>query len=150
MSKSEKEVTEKGYKGAQYGGKSHILDCMEMLVEIWEGKTGKYVSKEGICRCLRKADILPVAWNADINNDIGRASTSIKHNTIEKIETDELCSLLTGVKLKTEKCRTATTSAVGRVFADSFVTYGNVTNDDLKAMAMLIPNKTFCKKRAPH
>jgi hypothetical protein len=37
----------------QHGGKPHILDCMEMLVEIWEGKSGKYVSKEGICRCLR-------------------------------------------------------------------------------------------------
>jgi hypothetical protein len=85
--------------------------------------------------CLRKADILPVAWNEDINNDIGRSSTSMKHNTIEKTETDELCSLLTSVTLKAEEYRAAATSAVERVFADSFVTGGNITNDDLKAMA---------------
>ena len=46
-----KNKQKRGCKGLHYGGKSHVLDCMEMLAKIWEDKDGKYVSDESICRC---------------------------------------------------------------------------------------------------
>ena len=47
----------RGCKGAYYGGKPHVLDCMEMLSKIWKGKDGKYISDKSVYRCWRKADI---------------------------------------------------------------------------------------------
>ena len=108
----------RGCKGIHYGGKPHVLDCMEMLAKIWEGKDGKYVSDESICRCWRKADILPVTWNADINNDVGSATISVRDKTLTENDTDELCALLADVKLKAENNSIDTTSAVGKVFSD--------------------------------
>ena len=36
-----------GCKGIEFGGKPHILDCMNILIDIWDGKIGKYVSRDG-------------------------------------------------------------------------------------------------------
>ena len=40
----------------------------------WYGDDGKYVSNESVCRCFRKADILSVTWNYDINNNVDSAT----------------------------------------------------------------------------
>ena len=45
-----------------------------MLQKFWNGYDGKYVSDESPCRFYRKADILPVTFNADINNNVGSAA----------------------------------------------------------------------------
>ena len=122
----------RGCKGVHYGGKPHILDCMEMLVKVWEGKDGKYVSDESICRCWRKADILPVTWNADINNDVGSATIATRDKTLSENDTDELCALLANVKLKAGINTIDTNSMVGRVFSDSFVSDRNLNDDEIK------------------
>ena len=85
---------------------------MEMLAKIWEAKDGKYVSDESICRCWRKADILPVTWNADINNEVGSATIAMRDKTLSENDTDELCALLADVKLKAETNSIDTASAV--------------------------------------
>ena len=51
----------KGQRGIQYGGKPHILDCMTMIKQVWDGVDERYISTESIRRCRRKADILPIS-----------------------------------------------------------------------------------------
>ena len=55
----------RGCRAIEYGGTPHLLDCMMMLQKFWNGNNGKYVSDEMACCCWRKADILPVTWNAE-------------------------------------------------------------------------------------
>ena len=88
----ERKKQKRGCRGVNYGGKPHILDCMEMLKTVWDGD--KYVSQESISRCWRKADILPVTWNADINNEVGSASMPEKDKVVSKELLDEMCSLM--------------------------------------------------------
>ena len=45
-----------------------------MLQKFWNGDDGKYVSDEIVCCFWRKVDILPVKWNAYINNNVGSAT----------------------------------------------------------------------------
>ena len=56
-----------------FGGKATILDAMQILNKI-RSNDGKYASEDGIRRCWRKADILPVSWNQQINADVGSAT----------------------------------------------------------------------------
>ena len=74
---------------------------MELLKSVWEGE--KYVSKESISRWWRKADILPVTWNSDINNNV--VSESIPQ--MDKVTRDdipsEMCELTSSVKFITEE-----------------------------------------------
>ena len=70
---------------------------MNILHEIWNVKEdGKYVSSDSIRRCWRKASILPVTWETDINNDVGSASLPKKLKMISKEQSDELCELMDG------------------------------------------------------
>ena len=96
----EREKQKRGCRGIYYRGKPHILDCMEMLKTIWDGE--KYVSQESISRCWRKADILLVTWNADINNTVGSATTPQKNKVVNKDILDETCSLLGKIRVRTE------------------------------------------------
>jgi hypothetical protein len=59
-----------GCQGLAYGGKATVLDAMEILNKIWDND-GKYATTDGIMRCWRIADILPISWEADINNQVG-------------------------------------------------------------------------------
>ena len=124
-----------GQKGIQYGGKPHILDCMTMMKQIWNGEDGKYVSTESIRRCWRKADILPITWNIDINNEVGHASTPEWKKVVSNDTCNELCNLMNSIKLRANECSIDTTTAVGNVFRDTFVTDGDISNDDFHDMA---------------
>ena len=53
---------------------------------------------------------------------------------MSETDTDELCTLLADVKLKVETNSIDTTSAVGKVFSDSFVNSRNITHDKIKDM----------------
>jgi hypothetical protein len=44
---------------------------MLILDTIWS-QDSKYVRADTIARYWRKADILPVSWQMDINNDVGQ------------------------------------------------------------------------------
>jgi hypothetical protein len=44
-------------------------------------------------RCWRKADILPISWESDINNEFGSRSLANRDNTICKEQCQELCGL---------------------------------------------------------
>ena len=77
---------------------------MEMIAKIWDATDGKYVSEESIWRCWRKADILPATWIADINNTAGSTSLTAKHKMISNELCDELCQLMTNVKIKVVEC----------------------------------------------
>ena len=54
---------------------------------------------------------------------------------MSETDTDELCALLADVKLKAETYSIDTTSAVGKVFSDSFVNSRNIAHDKIKEIA---------------
>ena len=95
-----REKQRKRQRGIQHGGNLRILDCIVMIKQVWEGMNGGYVSPEIICHFWRKADILPMTWNQDINNEVGRASISDSQKVVRKEVSDELCNLIAGIKLK--------------------------------------------------
>eukprot|EP00957_Ditylum_brightwellii_P019005 1430537-Ditylum_brightwellii.AAC.1 len=120
----------RGCKGVHFGGKPHVLDCMEMLKKVWEGKDGKYVSDESVSRCWRKADMLPPTWNADINNNVGSASLPGKVKTLDKEDTFDLCQLMADVKLKANGVL-LDTNHDATVFKDTFVSDPDCGPQDL-------------------
>ena len=71
-----------------------------MLNKCWIGYDGKYVSDEISCCSWRKADILPLTWNTDINKNVG--SATLAH--IKKVISDDLfnalCNLMKHMKVK--------------------------------------------------
>jgi DDE superfamily endonuclease len=71
-----------GCKGLDYGGKAHILDALTILFELWN-KDDTYAKEDGIMRCWRKAGILPVSWDCDINNAVSRAGVSAKDKSLD-------------------------------------------------------------------
>ena len=68
-----RQSTKKGCRGLSLGGKATILDAMYILDGIWK-KDARYAKVEGIRRCWRKADILPVAMETLINQEVGSIS----------------------------------------------------------------------------
>ena len=71
------------YKELNYDGEAHLLDAMQILLVIWKGDN-KYARDGSIVRCSRRADILSVSWNADINNDVGFFRQQSKRNNLQK------------------------------------------------------------------
>ena len=57
-----------------------------IIQQVWNGDDDKYVSYESSCSCWRKSDILPVTWNAEINNNVG--SATLAHS--KKVISDDL------------------------------------------------------------
>ena len=55
-------------RGLDVRRKAIILDVMLILNEIWN-HDGKYTREDGICRCWRKACILPTNVATIINQD---------------------------------------------------------------------------------
>ena len=70
-----------------------MLDAMMLLLQVWN-HDAKYATPEAVKHCWRKADILPVTWNADINNDVGHKRMPDKLKTVSKEECAELCNIL--------------------------------------------------------
>ena len=70
-----------------------MLDAMIIMKPIWEDNEGKYTRVDGIKRCWRKANILPVSWECDINNDVGHLSAPTSTNNLKKYycEAKESC-----------------------------------------------------------
>ena len=81
-----------GCRGLAYGGKATLLDAMELLKEIWDGDR-RYAHSAGILRCWRKANILPIGWETDIEMLVGRASVPEKVKQISAEDNAELCGL---------------------------------------------------------
>lgn len=81
-----------GCRGLQYGGKATLLDAMEILKDIWDADA-KYARSEGIMRCWRKANILPIHWETEIESAVGRASVPQKDKELPAEEMEEVCAL---------------------------------------------------------
>ena len=127
-------VQRPGLKGLDFGGKPHLLDCMLILRKVWENASGMYVTKECIQRCWRKADILPISWNADINNEAGSATVPIRDKKISKEACEDLCSLFKNIRLRAEVEALDTSTEEGSVFRNSFVTEKEMEKEDLELM----------------
>jgi hypothetical protein len=64
-------------RGIVYGGKHHLLDAMrqfQILCHLWDGDEKCARIADGK-RCWRKSLMLPVPWDNDINNDVGRSES---------------------------------------------------------------------------
>lgn len=87
-------------------------------------------------RCWRKADILPVSWNADINNEVGsRSWHGEKFKTVSKEVSDELCLLMSDIKLKVSTGELDSKPGAGEVFNDSFAIDTGLSKQDIQSMA---------------
>ena len=82
----------RGCRGLQFGGKATLLDAMQLLKGIWDGD-GRYAHSAGILRCWRKANILPIGWETEIENMVGRDSVPAKDKRISEEDSAELCGL---------------------------------------------------------
>ena len=91
----------KGCRGLDVGGKATILDAMNILKNLWI-KDAKYAREDGIRRCWRKADILPLEMNTEINKELGQASVSADKKSLSTEDCEELCSLMKAIQLKTK------------------------------------------------
>jgi len=88
-----------GCKGVNYGGKSTVLDAMLLVNQAWSNDE-KYGRVEGIRRCWRKAGILPVEWDLEIDNDLGSATVSDDRKKLSKEDCDELCNMMKTLSTK--------------------------------------------------
>ena len=79
-----------------------MLDATIILKAIWEYYEGKYVKVDGINRWCKKDNIVPVSWEYDINNDIGRSRVPTSMKTLNKDYCDNIynCFGQHAVKLK--------------------------------------------------
>ena len=66
---------------------------MEILANIWN-KDRKYARSDGINRCWRKADILPVSWNTDIKNYVRSASLPVWDNNMSNKDCNNISRML--------------------------------------------------------
>jgi hypothetical protein len=89
----------KGCKGLMYGGKATVMDAMQILHGIWSCDDN-YAKVDGIKRCWRKADILPISWNQQINNEIGSDSLSDRDKKISDEDCNALCDLMKAIQFK--------------------------------------------------
>jgi len=99
------ERARRGCKGLDYCGKAHLLDAMEICVSIWN-QNSKYAMEDSIRRCWRKAGLLTAVEEADLENDIGRATVPQKDKVISNDDCLELCNLFTQLQCKVAKHET--------------------------------------------
>ena len=86
-------------------------------------------------RCWRKAGILPVSRDCDINNAVSRASVSAKYKALDAETCEKLCSLMKGLIVK---AFTTHADAEREAYAleGSYAALGNdCTDEQLKVMA---------------
>ena len=82
---------------------------MTILVGIWS-VDGKYAREDGIRRCWRKADILPISMNTEINADLGSNRVSISDKTIDNNTLFDLCQTMTKLHVKANESALDTNS----------------------------------------
>jgi hypothetical protein len=78
---------------------------MEILGSMWNSNS-KYAMEDSIRRCWRKAGLLTAVEEADLENDIDRATVSPKDKVITKDECLELCNLFTQLQCKVARHET--------------------------------------------
>ena len=108
---------------------------MEILKKVWENEILNFVSNVAIQRCWRKADVLPITWNQDINNEVGSRSMSEKEKTIDRQACLELCNLMNEIVLKCNSEENDLSKGNGVAFQHSFVTDGALNLTELEEMA---------------
>jgi hypothetical protein len=92
----------RGCRGLEYCSKAHLLDAMEICVQIWNDGS-KYDKEDSIRRCWHKARLLTVAEAAEVEYDIGCASVPLKAKVISQEDCLELRSLFTNLYCKVSK-----------------------------------------------
>ena len=123
-----------GCKGLDYGGKAHILDALTISFGLWN-KDDTYAKEGSIMRCWRKAGILPVSWDCDINNAVSRASVYAKDKALDAETCEKLCSLMKGLRVKAVATH-ADAEREAYALEGSFAALGNdYTDEQLKVMA---------------
>jgi hypothetical protein len=70
---------------------------------IWK-RDERYATVDGIRRCWRKSSILPLHMNTNIDAELGKASIALSDKTLKKEDSDQLCELMTVLKLKATRC----------------------------------------------
>ena len=63
------EVAEKVLRGISYGGKHHILDCMDILNMVWYIYYRNYFLDEIVYHYCIKVDTSLPTWNSNIENN---------------------------------------------------------------------------------
>ena len=134
MAYLERQKQKRGCKGVDFGGKPHLLDAMRILKYIWEDDEGKYARVDEIKRCWRKANILPVSWECDINNDVGRSRVPISMKTLNKDDCDNICDLLEQLSVKAKESG-VNVSREAHGLKGSLVSDGSFTKAEMRAMA---------------
>ena len=92
---------------------------MMMIQQHWNEDDVNYVSYENHCCLQRKSDILPVTWNSDRNNYVGRAKLSHRKKVSSDDICNDLCTLMEQVKVKAHP--STDNYFVPAVFHSSFV-----------------------------
>ena len=90
----------RGFRGIYYDDKPHLLYCIMMLQKVCNVDDGKYVSDYSAFNYWRKADILPVTWNYDINNNVGSTILAHSKKVISDDICNDLCNLMVDVAVK--------------------------------------------------
>jgi hypothetical protein len=72
--------------------------------------------------------------DADINNEAGSATMTMRDKTISKESCDELCNLMLSIKLKAEEDALDTSTEDGSVFRNSFVTDRTMQKEEMYEM----------------
>ena len=72
---------------------------MNIIRDLWS-KDEKYAKEDGIRRCWRKAGILPIAMETEINKDLGSASVPMGIKTMNADDCNELYSLMGQLNVK--------------------------------------------------
>ena len=119
----------RGWRGIEYGDKPHLLGCIIMLQQVYNGGDGKYVSDEISFHFWRKVYILPVTCNADINNNVGSATLAHRKNVIGDDLCNKVYNLMSQVKLKLHPL--TGTYIVPAVFHSSFVVDHKFSTKDI-------------------
>ena len=123
-----------GTKGLDYGGKTTLLDTIKILQPLWGGNN-KYTYSDSIARCWRNADILPVSWNADINNNIGSQLLSNNNKQISLVQCNKLCFLFEQIQVKVSADDSGDTVMLS-TFSNSLAYETAINSSDLQVMTL--------------
>ena len=121
----------RGMRGLEFGGKAHILDAMNICNSIWN-RDGKWATEDGIRRCWRKANILPLEQAQEIDADIGRSRVAAGRKCLAKEDCDELCGLMRDMIVKS---RGANIQADAVALKGSFAEEQQFDRSELEEMA---------------
>ena len=69
----------------------------------WEDNAGKYTIVYDIKGCWRKGNILPVSWECDVNNNVGRSRVPTSTTTLKKDDCDNIYDLFEQLAVKSKE-----------------------------------------------